>query len=116
VREAEESPVLETVARERLVKALQTGEYLACSDVEISDTAVITSVSNGVCKWSVLPFTNPYPVYRHTPEIVTVCTLKHFTTTSTIHNNQRSHLTVSVDVVMKKRALLEKLIVAQPFM
>jgi hypothetical protein len=33
VREAEESPVLEAVTKQRLVKTLQTGEDLACSDL-----------------------------------------------------------------------------------
>jgi hypothetical protein len=32
VREAEESPLLEAVARERLLETLQAGEGLACSD------------------------------------------------------------------------------------
>jgi hypothetical protein len=32
-REAEESPLLETVTRKRLVKILHAGENLACSDL-----------------------------------------------------------------------------------
>jgi hypothetical protein len=44
--EAEESPLSEAVARERLVKPQQTGYNLARSDfwiVEIGDSALITS-------------------------------------------------------------------------
>jgi hypothetical protein len=44
-QEAEECPLLEALARERLVKALQAGEDLVCSDlwnVEISDNTAIT--------------------------------------------------------------------------
>jgi hypothetical protein len=44
----EESPLLEAFARERLLKTLQAGEDLACSDlwiVGISDRAVITCSS-----------------------------------------------------------------------
>jgi hypothetical protein len=33
VQEAEESPLLEAVARERLLKTLQAGEDLACTDL-----------------------------------------------------------------------------------
>lgn len=50
-QKAEESPQLEAVARERLLKTLQAGEDLACSDlwtVESSDSAVITVVPSGV--------------------------------------------------------------------
>lgn len=42
---AEESPLLSFVTKQRLVKTLQAGEDLACSDlwiVEIGDSAVIT--------------------------------------------------------------------------
>jgi hypothetical protein len=41
--EAEESPLLRTSAKQRLVKTLQAGEELACSDlksVEISDGVI----------------------------------------------------------------------------
>jgi hypothetical protein len=44
VQEAEESSLLEAVAREQLLKILQAGEDLACSDlriVEISSSAVV---------------------------------------------------------------------------
>jgi hypothetical protein len=46
--EAEESPLLRAVIKQRPVKALQAGEYLAWSDlwtVEISDNAVIACCS-----------------------------------------------------------------------
>jgi hypothetical protein len=70
VREAEESPLLETVAREWLVKTAGW-EGLAGADllsVEINDSAVITCNS----KWceqvvSKSNSPNPYPVYSHTP-------------------------------------------------
>jgi hypothetical protein len=41
--EAEESPLLRAVTKQRLVKTLQAGEYLMCSalqNVEISDGAI----------------------------------------------------------------------------
>jgi hypothetical protein len=62
-REAEESPLLEAVARERLVKTQQAGERLSeyCGDlrsVEISDSAVITCSY----EWSINQFTNPSTV------------------------------------------------------
>jgi hypothetical protein len=44
-REAEEFPLLESIARERLVKTQQAGKGLACS-VVISDGAVITCTSD----------------------------------------------------------------------
>jgi hypothetical protein len=47
-REAEESPLLEAVARERLLETLQAGKELACTDlysVEINDSTVITCSS-----------------------------------------------------------------------
>jgi hypothetical protein len=43
-REDEESPLLEAVSRKRLMKKLQAGEDLACSDlqsVEISDSVIV---------------------------------------------------------------------------
>jgi hypothetical protein len=40
--EAEESPLLEAVTKERLVKTQQTGNDLVCAVVEISGGAVIT--------------------------------------------------------------------------
>jgi hypothetical protein len=48
MREAEESPLLEVVALERLLETLQSREDLACSgfySVKISDSAVITCSS-----------------------------------------------------------------------
>jgi hypothetical protein len=69
VREAEESPLLEAVARERLLKILQARVGVVCIDfysMEISDIAVITSNSGWcVCKYSINPFSNSYPVYSH---------------------------------------------------
>jgi hypothetical protein len=46
--EAEESPLLEAVTKQRLVKTLKAGEGLACCDlksVEISESAVIACSS-----------------------------------------------------------------------
>jgi hypothetical protein len=40
--EAEESPLLRAVTKQQLVKTLQAGEDLVCSELEISDSAVIT--------------------------------------------------------------------------
>jgi hypothetical protein len=65
-REAEESPLLEAVARERPVKTQQAGKTLngRCGDlwiVEISGDALIACSPSRVCKWSINPFTNPYP-------------------------------------------------------
>jgi hypothetical protein len=45
-----------------------------CGDLrilEISGGSVITC-SSGSCKWSVIPFTNPNPVYSHslTPDVL----------------------------------------------
>jgi hypothetical protein len=68
-REAEESPLLEAVARERLVKTQQAGRRLSgcCGDlwiVGIGDGSVI-ACSTKSCKWSLNPFTNSSPVYSH---------------------------------------------------
>jgi hypothetical protein len=74
--EAEESPLLRGVTKQRPVKTLQAGEDLACSDlyrVKISDSVV--GVPSGVYESSINPFTNPYPVYSHT-KIMTVLTQK----------------------------------------
>jgi hypothetical protein len=63
--EAEESPLLEAVVRERLVKIKQAGKGLAggvmiCELWEIIGGAVIASRSE-----SINPFTNPNPVSTH---------------------------------------------------
>jgi hypothetical protein len=50
--EAEESSLLRAVTKQRVVKTLQTGENLACSDllsVEISDSAVSVCGSESLC-------------------------------------------------------------------
>jgi hypothetical protein len=78
-REAEESPLLEAAARERVVKSQQAARRLSwcCGflwSVQLSDNAVIIVVSSGVCRWSINPFTNLYPVYIHTSKIMTVRT------------------------------------------
>jgi hypothetical protein len=46
--DAEESPLLGAVTKQRLVKTLQAGEDLACSDLKsvcVSDSVVITCSS-----------------------------------------------------------------------
>jgi hypothetical protein len=65
--EAEESPLLRAVTKQRLVKTLQAGEDVACSDlqsVEISDCVIVFVVT--ACKWSINPISNPNPIYSHT--------------------------------------------------
>jgi hypothetical protein len=64
LRKAEESPLLEAVARKRLMKSQQAGKRHSgcCGDlkiVEINESAVITCSSSDVYKWSINPFTNP---------------------------------------------------------
>jgi hypothetical protein len=53
MREAEESPQLEAVARKRLVNTQQAGKGLACAVriVEISDSAVLLIVPSRVVNW-----------------------------------------------------------------
>jgi hypothetical protein len=70
VREPEESPLLEAVARERLVTK-QAGKDLAGTVVicELWRLAVVLKLlvfPRRVLKWSIDPFTNPNPVYSHT--------------------------------------------------
>jgi hypothetical protein len=57
-REAEESPLLEPVARERLVKIWQARRCLAALYLRV--------VPIGVYKWSLNRVTNPNPVYSNT--------------------------------------------------
>jgi hypothetical protein len=68
-RVAEESPLLEAIARKRLMTQQAAGRLSGCCgdlwSVEISDNAVVTVVPSGVYQWSVNPFTNPHPVYNH---------------------------------------------------
>jgi hypothetical protein len=64
------SPLLETVAMERLLKIQQTGKGLAGAVVicELSRLAValyLLAFPSRVLKWSLNPFTNPNPVYSH---------------------------------------------------
>jgi hypothetical protein len=66
---AEESPLLEAVARERLLK---TAGWIrlsgCCGDLRVVEIAMVLQllvVTSGVCKWSVNPFTNPNPVSSH---------------------------------------------------
>jgi hypothetical protein len=70
--EIEESPLLEAVAREWLVKTQQAGKGLACAVVvcELWRLAVVLQLR--VCKWSVDPFTDPNAVYSHS-YYVTIC-------------------------------------------
>jgi hypothetical protein len=67
-RKAEESPLLTSFARKRLL-TLQAWEDLACSDlwiVEISGGAVIACSSDWcVYKWSMDTINNSNPVYSH---------------------------------------------------
>jgi hypothetical protein len=69
-REAEESPLLEAVASERLVKTWQAGKGLAGAVVicKVWRSAVALKqlvVSRRVYRWSINSFTNPNPVYSH---------------------------------------------------
>jgi hypothetical protein len=64
VLEAEESPMSVAIAREWLVKTLQVGEDLACSDllsVEFSDSAVITCNSEQCVRGLTIKFANSTP-------------------------------------------------------
>jgi hypothetical protein len=68
--EAEEFPLSEAVARERLVKTQEVGQRLSgCRGglwiVEISGGAVIACSSSCDFKWTTNPFTNPNPVTSH---------------------------------------------------
>jgi hypothetical protein len=71
VREAEESALLEAIARERLVKTHRAGRGLADAVVicELWRLAVALQqlvVPSHVYKWSINPYTNPKPIYSHT--------------------------------------------------
>jgi hypothetical protein len=68
--EAEESALLEAVAREQLVKPQQAGKGLVDAVVirELWTLAValqVLVVPSGVYKWSINPFPNPNHVYSH---------------------------------------------------
>jgi hypothetical protein len=76
-RKAEESSLLEVVVRERLLNTQQAGKSLSVCfsnlwNVEISSGTVIKRSSNGVYNWSIIPLTNLYPVYFHTPKYVPI--------------------------------------------
>jgi hypothetical protein len=58
VWEAEESPLVEAVARKRLME----------TEIDLGRWSVRVVLS-GVYKRSINPFTNPYPVYNHTSKI-----------------------------------------------
>jgi hypothetical protein len=67
----EEYPLLEAVTRELLVKTQQAGKCLAYAVVicEVWQSVIALStlvVPSGVHRWSINPFTNPYPVYSRT--------------------------------------------------
>jgi hypothetical protein len=62
--ETEESPLLEVVAREWLVKTELTRKG-SVGVVEISGGTVITCSSELCVQVSINPFTNPYTVYCH---------------------------------------------------
>jgi hypothetical protein len=68
-REAEESPLLESVARERMMKTEGWKRLSGCCGnlwiVKINGGAVITCFPSRVYKWSMNLFTNPNPVYSH---------------------------------------------------
>jgi hypothetical protein len=55
-------PLLESVARERLVKTQQAGKGLACA-VEVGE---MWRLAVAHCKWAINPFTSPNPVDSHT--------------------------------------------------
>jgi hypothetical protein len=66
----EEFPLLEAVARERLVKTHQAGKGLAgavvmCELWRLAVAQQLFVVPNRVYKWSINPFTNPKPVDSH---------------------------------------------------
>jgi hypothetical protein len=70
VRDTEESSLLETVAMEWLVKTQKAGKVLANAVVicELWRSAIVlylVAVPSGMYKWSINPFTNPYPVCSH---------------------------------------------------
>jgi hypothetical protein len=67
--EAEESPLLEAVTRERLMKTQQAGKPLACavviSKVRRSAMAMyLRVVPSCVYKWSINPISNPKPLLQ----------------------------------------------------
>jgi hypothetical protein len=71
MRETEEYELLEAVVTEQRI-IHQAGKRLSgcCGDsqsTETSDSAVITCSSEW-CKWSINPFTTPYPVHSDTPK------------------------------------------------
>jgi hypothetical protein len=73
-REAEESPLLEAVARERVVKTQQSAKGLACAVVSFTVWRLAVALqllvlTSPVYKWSINPFTNPNPVYGHTLQV-----------------------------------------------
>jgi hypothetical protein len=65
---------LEAVAKERLVKTQQAGKGLAGAVVifkvcRLAMALKLLVIPSCVYKWSINPFTNPNPVYSHTPEL-----------------------------------------------
>jgi hypothetical protein len=72
-REAEESPLLEAVVRERLLKTLKSGEGLVFAAVVCKVWRLVMALSllvipSRVVKWSINPISNLYPVYSHIPK------------------------------------------------
>jgi hypothetical protein len=75
--EAEESPLVEAVVRERHVKIQQAGKGLAgavvnCKVWRLAVSLQLLVVPSGEYKEARNPFTNPYPLYRHTTKSVTM--------------------------------------------
>jgi hypothetical protein len=60
--------VLKSVSRIRLMKTEKTYRVLVICKVWRSAIVLqLLLVSSGVYKWSINPFSNPNPVYNHTP-------------------------------------------------
>jgi hypothetical protein len=72
-RETEESPLLTCVKRKRLLETLRAVEDLMFAAVicEVCRSAIalcLLVVPSAMYKWSINPFTSPYPVYSHAPK------------------------------------------------
>jgi hypothetical protein len=63
--EAEESPLLRAITKQRLIKTLQAGENtLHVVNCKVWKSAIVLWIFVvTTCKWAVNPFTNPYVVY-----------------------------------------------------
>jgi hypothetical protein len=70
VREAEESPQLEAVATERLMKTQQDGNRPSgcCSNLWIVEISAVIKRSSECCTQVVNKTIHQYPVYSHTPK------------------------------------------------